>query len=373
MRDIGSHAPHLKAMGCPPPGRKPLGSRRSGRAGEPAAGESVGASESLDDVPQDPRLPSYPPNGPTDRPPDLYGSLSALLGISRSIAAPARLRPRLSSNAAALITSSPCPARKSSRKFSRLLDEVMANHAKRSLPIWVHTPFLAFVAGAGVVHRDPGGRLDPGAQDPARLGNKGILALDQQTHHLALGDIKAKIVELGNKARHRHLALVILGQHVAAAARARSDRRARASSIPLGASLGRPLSPLRRAISSRKAAFSTFRLATSSNSWSTNRLRPSRSRASISGGDPVIAASNHKTLRFGNPPNEINFARTFAPVTRRPAPGCAAPRFPPAAPRAASRPAAPRAGGRDRRERHFPGRIARNRRKRSSACPPRTT
>ncbi len=51
----------------------------------------------------------------------------------------------------------------------------MANQAKRSLPIWV-----------------------------------------QQTHHLALGDIKAKIVELGNKARHRHLALVILGQHVAA-------------------------------------------------------------------------------------------------------------------------------------------------------------
>ena len=104
MRDIGSHAPHLKAMGRPPPGRKPLGSRRSGRAGEPAVGESVRASESLDDVPQDPRLSSYPPNGPTDRLPDLYGSLSALLGISRSIADPARLRPRLSSNAAALIT-----------------------------------------------------------------------------------------------------------------------------------------------------------------------------------------------------------------------------------------------------------------------------
>ena len=39
------------------------------------------ASESLDDVPQDPRLPSYPPVGPTDRPRDLYGSLSALVGI----------------------------------------------------------------------------------------------------------------------------------------------------------------------------------------------------------------------------------------------------------------------------------------------------
>ena len=93
MRDIGSHAPRLKAMGRP----KALGSRRSGRAGEPAVGESVRASGSLDDpscaaaalplrradVPQDLRLPSYPPVGPTDRLHDLYGSLSALLGISR--------------------------------------------------------------------------------------------------------------------------------------------------------------------------------------------------------------------------------------------------------------------------------------------------
>ncbi len=82
MRDIGSHAPRLKAMGSP----KTVGNRRSGRAGEPAEGESVGgesvrASESLDDVPQDPRLPCYPPVGPTDRPPDLYGSLSRTFGI----------------------------------------------------------------------------------------------------------------------------------------------------------------------------------------------------------------------------------------------------------------------------------------------------
>ena len=55
------------------------------RAGEPAAGESVGASESLADVPHRPRLPSYPPIGPTDRLHDLYGSLSALLGIMVSV------------------------------------------------------------------------------------------------------------------------------------------------------------------------------------------------------------------------------------------------------------------------------------------------
>ncbi len=54
----------------------------SGRAGEPAVGESVRASESLDDAPQDPRLPCYPPGGPTDRLRDLYGSLSRTFGIS---------------------------------------------------------------------------------------------------------------------------------------------------------------------------------------------------------------------------------------------------------------------------------------------------
>ena len=40
------------------------------------------APKSLDDVPHRPRLPSYPPVGPTDRLPDLYGSLSTLLGMT---------------------------------------------------------------------------------------------------------------------------------------------------------------------------------------------------------------------------------------------------------------------------------------------------
>ena len=78
MQGIASHAPRLKAIRPP----KALGSRRSGRAGEPAAGQSVRASESLDDVPQDPRLPSYPPGGPADRLRDLYGSLSRIFDIS---------------------------------------------------------------------------------------------------------------------------------------------------------------------------------------------------------------------------------------------------------------------------------------------------
>ena len=40
------------------------------------------ASPGLDDAPHRPRLPCYPPDGPTDRPPGLHGSLSTLLGIS---------------------------------------------------------------------------------------------------------------------------------------------------------------------------------------------------------------------------------------------------------------------------------------------------
>ncbi len=99
MRDIGSRAPRLKAMGSP----KALGSRRSGHAGEPAAGESVGASASLDDVPQDPRLPSYPPVGPSDRLPDLYGSLSTLLGI-RPLLCPRRSMRRSTSEPAASVS-----------------------------------------------------------------------------------------------------------------------------------------------------------------------------------------------------------------------------------------------------------------------------
>ena len=47
------------------------------------------ASGSLDDVPHRLRLPCYPPVGPCDRLPDLYGSLSTLLGIT-----PRRTRPR---------------------------------------------------------------------------------------------------------------------------------------------------------------------------------------------------------------------------------------------------------------------------------------
>ena len=77
-------AGHRKPCGTPSesPGKPPVRSR--GRTG---SGRIGGASESLDEAPHRPRLPSYPPVGPADRLPDLYGSLSAFLGITpRSLA-----------------------------------------------------------------------------------------------------------------------------------------------------------------------------------------------------------------------------------------------------------------------------------------------
>ncbi len=62
-----SESPSLQDLGKPPPVAQ--ANRRR-------------ASASLDDVPHRRRLPSYLPVGPTHRLHDLYGSLSALLGIS---------------------------------------------------------------------------------------------------------------------------------------------------------------------------------------------------------------------------------------------------------------------------------------------------
>ncbi len=64
--------------------RKPRGttSESLGKPPPVAQANRRRASESLADVPHRLRLPSYPPLGPTDRLHDLYGSLSALLGIS---------------------------------------------------------------------------------------------------------------------------------------------------------------------------------------------------------------------------------------------------------------------------------------------------
>ncbi len=68
--------PSPQALGKPPP---------VGQANRQWA--SVRASESLDDVPHRPRLPSCPPLGPTDRQRDLYGSIIRTFGITPDSAA----------------------------------------------------------------------------------------------------------------------------------------------------------------------------------------------------------------------------------------------------------------------------------------------
>jgi hypothetical protein len=52
-----------------------------------------------------------------------------------------------------------------------------------------------FVARASVVHRDPGGAGKPGAQHIASLGEKVVLALDQQAQDLAFADEDAEAAQ----------------------------------------------------------------------------------------------------------------------------------------------------------------------------------
>jgi hypothetical protein len=74
----------------------------------------------------------------------------------------------------------------------------------------------ALVAGAGVVHRDPGGGLQPGAQHIAGFGEEAIMVGDQQAHDLSLGDADADRLQLRHQPRHGDLALIVLPQHEAA-------------------------------------------------------------------------------------------------------------------------------------------------------------
>ena len=75
---------------------------------------------------------------------------------------------------------------------------------------------LSGVARAGIVHRDPSRRLQPGPQHVAVFGKKPVLTINQQTHHLALRDADPDGAQLRDQPLHRHLALVVLQQYEAA-------------------------------------------------------------------------------------------------------------------------------------------------------------
>ncbi len=158
----------------------------------------------------------------------------------------------------------------------------------------------AAVTRTGVV-ADPVRCLQPGTQHRAGLRKKPVLPIDQQAHDLAPGNANADRSQQRHQTLHRYLALVIVHQHeraplwpemaANAARQRRHDGRARrrqpalapvahcpraqrfarlppglrsvAFSIPLGLIDGRPCKPFSRAISSRCAATSCFRPASS--------------------------------------------------------------------------------------------------------------
>ena len=79
----------------------------------------------------------------------------------------------------------------------------------------------SFMASPGVVHRDPGGAGEPGTQHITGFIEEAVLAGDQQTHELALGDHDAERAQQRQQPRDRDLPLMILGEHEAAQFRAK--------------------------------------------------------------------------------------------------------------------------------------------------------
>jgi hypothetical protein len=88
----------------------------------------------------------------------------------------------------------------------------VAKAAKRSLPSWVQTACRCRWRAPVSSTLIQDAALRP-ARHLARLVEEGALALVQQPDDLALGDRDADRPELGDQARHGHLALVVLGQH----------------------------------------------------------------------------------------------------------------------------------------------------------------
>ena len=74
----------------------------------------------------------------------------------------------------------------------------------------------AGMARTGVVHRDPGRRPQAHTQHVAALGQKVVLAVDQQTHHMPLGDADADRLQLCHQPLDSDLPLMVLEQHEAA-------------------------------------------------------------------------------------------------------------------------------------------------------------
>src|SRR5690349_12422187 len=71
----------------------------------------------------------------------------------------------------------------------------------------------AVVAGvpcAGIIDGDPCRRLQASTEYSAAFGEKVVLPIDQQAHHLTLRDAEPDGAQLRGQPLHRHLTLVVL-------------------------------------------------------------------------------------------------------------------------------------------------------------------
>ena len=75
---------------------------------------------------------------------------------------------------------------------------------------------LAGMARTGIVDRDPGRRLQASPQHLTAFSQEAVLTIDQQAHHLALGDADADRSQLRHQPLDCHLPLMVLQQHEAA-------------------------------------------------------------------------------------------------------------------------------------------------------------
>ncbi len=86
---------------------------------------------------------------------------------------------------------------------------------------------LAGMACTGIVDRDPGRGLQAGPQHLTALSEEVVLTIDQQAHHLALGDAEADRLQPRHQPLDCHLPLMVLQQHEAAQFRSEMPGNAR--------------------------------------------------------------------------------------------------------------------------------------------------
>src|SRR6202521_5280177 len=92
---------------------------------------------------------------------------------------------------------------------------MVPTQAKWALPICVQKPFAALWR-APVSSTVIQAALASPARSTSRLGKEAVLAGDQQTHELSIGDENADRQQQSQQSRHRDLPLMVLEKHEAA-------------------------------------------------------------------------------------------------------------------------------------------------------------